>query len=153
MATQWTAGLSDNTPLYAATLNQIGAVSETWTPSVTQGTTTFGVTVNYARYFRLQKFVVAFFGVTIASGTGQAATSVAITTPITLSAIGSQVNGTAWIYDASAATPYLAGPFPASTSAMYLLGDWSGGSSWGSSPNIQMTTSDQIRGFMIYEAA
>lgn len=58
MATQWTAGLSALTPLPAATLNRIGAEFETWTPNFVPETGAWTtVTLNFARYGRLQKFV------------------------------------------------------------------------------------------------
>lgn len=58
MATQWTAGLSDNTPLPAATLNRIGAAWETWTPNFRPETGAWTTaTTTFARYGRIQKLV------------------------------------------------------------------------------------------------
>jgi len=56
MATQYTAGLSAGQILTAATMNSIGAVWETYTPTytATSGTLTT-VTTNAARWARLQK--------------------------------------------------------------------------------------------------
>ena len=66
MATQWTAGLSALTPLPAATLNRIGAVWETWTPTVTSNAGTITTsTVNTARYCQLQKTIIGLVDITI----------------------------------------------------------------------------------------
>lgn len=83
MATQWTAGLSALSPLPAATLNTIGATWETWVPTVTSSGGTLGsVTINSARYARIQKIVFCSFDITItAVGTGSG--SLNFTLPIT----------------------------------------------------------------------
>jgi hypothetical protein len=73
MATQWTAqGITSGAVLPAATLNTIGAVWETWTPTVTAQTGSFTtVTVNLARYGRINKLVYGEIDFTITSiGTG-----------------------------------------------------------------------------------
>lgn len=57
MATQWTAGLTDNTVLPASTLNTIGATWETYTPTISGGATTVTATLTYARWARIQKLV------------------------------------------------------------------------------------------------
>jgi hypothetical protein len=83
MATQWTAGLTDNTTLPAATLNTIGAAWETWTPTVTSqsGTITTG-SLQYARYARIQKLVVVQFAYNVTTaGTGSG--GLRFTLPIT----------------------------------------------------------------------
>ncbi len=153
MATQYTAGITQGQAWTAAIANQIGAAWETWTPTVTQGTTTFGTTIFYARYARIQKIVVAVYGLQIASGTGQASQTVTVSLPLTAASGQNQGFGSAWIYDASAITPYGAVAYTFSTTAGAFGGDWSGGSSFGNTPAVQLTTSDQIRGFFIYEAA
>ena len=71
MATQWTAGLTDNTTLPAATLNTIGAAWENYTPSMvgwTQGNGTF-----YARYCQIQKMVTFEMTFTVGSTSSTAA--------------------------------------------------------------------------------
>lgn len=153
MATQYTAGITQGQVWSADIANQIGAAWETWTPTVTQGTTTFGTTIFYARYARIQKIVVAVYGLQIASGTGQVGTSLGVSVPITAASSQNQAWGSAWIYDASANTSYGSVATAASTTAATFAGDWSAGTGWGASPSIQFTTSDQIRGFFIYEAA
>jgi hypothetical protein len=152
MATQWTAGLSDGTPLPAATLNTIGAAWQDWTPVVKQGTTTFGVTVQYGKYCQIQKTIIASCGLVIASGTGQAGSNVSVDLPTGLPMTNTnRVLGAAWIYDASANTSYGAFASVAGTTSFVFIGDWAAGGSWGGSPNIQMTTNDQIRLTITYE--
>jgi len=153
MATQYTAGITQGQAWTAAIANQIGAAWETWTPTVTQGTTTFGTTIFYARYARIQKIIVAVYGLQIASGTGQVGTSVAVSLPITLASTQNQALGSVWLYDASANTAYAGVPTVQTSTSVLFIGDWSTGSSWGTSPGIQFTTSDQIRGTFLYEAA
>jgi hypothetical protein len=72
MATQWTAGLTDNTVLPAATLNRIGAAWETWTPTFTPSSGAFTtVTTTFARYGRIQNTVYVSMDVTLTNvGTG-----------------------------------------------------------------------------------
>lgn len=155
MATQYTAGITQGQAWTAAIANQIGAAWETWTPTVTQGTTTFGITArDTCRYGRINKIVVAVGAVVISSGTGQLNQQVAISLPITPLRSTYNVAGSAWIYDASTATAYNATSYGiGGTATLGFLGDWSGGNSWGVTPAIQMTTSDEIRAIFIYEAA
>jgi hypothetical protein len=59
MATQWTAqGITSGAVLPAATLQSIGAVWESYTPTVKAGATTLTGTVNLARYCQIQKTVI-----------------------------------------------------------------------------------------------
>jgi hypothetical protein len=59
MATQYTAGLSSGQILTAATMNSIGAASETYTPTWTASTTnpTLNNGTLSGRYFRINKMV------------------------------------------------------------------------------------------------
>ena len=64
MATQWTAGTTSGQVLTAATLNTIGAASETFTPTIVGnggGSVTIGNGVLTGTYTRLQKLVVATY--------------------------------------------------------------------------------------------
>lgn len=78
MATQWTAGTSSGQVLTAATLNTIGAVWETYTPTLTASTTNpnLGSTgTATGRYARVNKIVIGnaqftFNGAGIAAGLG-----------------------------------------------------------------------------------
>jgi hypothetical protein len=55
MATQYTAGLSSGQVLTAATMNSIGATSDTWTPTFSGFTLGNGSVI--ARYIQIQKLV------------------------------------------------------------------------------------------------
>lgn len=87
MATQYTAGLSAGQILTAATMNQIGAAWETWTPALTASTTNpnLGTTgTATGRYARIQKIVIGqaqfvFGGAGIAAGVGFYYCSIPIT--------------------------------------------------------------------------
>jgi len=67
MATQWTAGLTDNTSLPAATLNTIGAAWESYTPVIKGGATTVTATINYAKWARINKTVFVEVAATVTS--------------------------------------------------------------------------------------
>ena len=84
MATQWTAGLTDNTVLPASTLNQIGAAWETWTPTFTptSGTITTA-SLTRARYCQIQKLVIARFEYQITTAGTAAGAFLDFTLPIT----------------------------------------------------------------------
>jgi hypothetical protein len=72
MATQYTAGLSSGQVLTAATMNQIGAASESFTPTITgstSGSVTIGNGTFTGNYFRIQKLVVVFYQLTWGSTT------------------------------------------------------------------------------------
>lgn len=61
MATQYTAGLSSGQVLTAATMNQLGAATETFTPTIvgnTSGSVTIGNGTLSGNYFRIQKLLV-----------------------------------------------------------------------------------------------
>jgi len=64
MATQYTAGLTSGQVLNAATLNQIGAAVETFTPTIvgsTSGQVTIGNGTLTGTYFQIQEMVVVFY--------------------------------------------------------------------------------------------
>lgn len=81
MATQWTAGLSDNTVLPASTLNTIGAAWETWTPTWTNLTVGNGTQAFY--YARLQKIVFVQGVLTFGTTTSVTGTPIKVNLPIT----------------------------------------------------------------------
>jgi hypothetical protein len=102
MATQYTAGLTTGQVLTAATMNEIGAAWETWTPtySATVGAFTT-ITTNLARYARIQKIVVARIDATI-TAIGTAGGNMQFTIPITAKdarAIGviREINAVGWM--------------------------------------------------------
>jgi len=67
MATQWTAGTTSGQVLTAATLNTIGAATETFTPTIV-GNGGGSVTINNGtltgNYFRIQKLVIVSYVLT-----------------------------------------------------------------------------------------
>ncbi len=72
MATQYTAGLSAGQVLTAATMNSIGAATETFTPTIvgnTSGSVTIGNGTLSGNYFRIQKLVVVNYTLTWGSTT------------------------------------------------------------------------------------
>lgn len=72
MATQYTAGLSAGQILTAATMNQIGAATETFTPTImgnVSGTVGIGNGTLTGNYFRFQKFVVVNYNLVWGSST------------------------------------------------------------------------------------
>jgi hypothetical protein len=102
MATQYTAGLSAGQILTAATMNQIGAEWETWTPALTAATTNptlgTGGTTN-GRYGRIQKVVIGLgfiqFGT---AGTAAGSGLYYVSLPVTAQAAG-RVIGDFQVYD------------------------------------------------------
>lgn len=114
MATQYTAGLSAGQVLTAATMNQLGAAWESYTPTVKGGATTLTGTILYAKWARIQKTVwvqVQFQS----TGAGAANGIISVSypsglTPVQVSGdktIGTfQIldSGTAWYFGSAAAT-------------------------------------------------
>lgn len=150
MATQWTAGLVDGTPLPAATLNTIGAAWESYTPTVTQGATiTF--TNTYSKYARINKIVIYSFNLALTSA-GTAANNLQITLPINV-ASGNRIAGMSQFYDASATTTYINTTYQVSTSSMGFINSASGAGAFGSTPAVTVANGDYLFGTIIYEAA
>jgi len=84
MATQYTAGITQGQAWTAAIANQIGAVWENWTPTITANTGTFtSVTLNMARYAQIQKIVICQFSATI-TNVGTGTNGMVLTVPITM---------------------------------------------------------------------
>lgn len=109
MATQYTAGLSSGQVLTAATMNQIGAAYETWTPALTASTTnpTLGTGSGQSgRYGRVNKLVYGTgelqFGT---AGVNPGSGFYYISLPITAQA-SARLVGTFQLYDASAFASY-----------------------------------------------
>ena len=84
MATQWTAqGITSGAVLPASTLQSIGAVWESYTPTVKAGATTLTGTVNTARYCQIQKTVILQVLFT-ASNTGAVNGIITVSYPVSL---------------------------------------------------------------------
>lgn len=134
--------------------SDIGSSWLTWTPVLSQGTTTFGISIvgGTARYSQINKVVIAKAYVQVTSGTGQLSQAFRCTLPVPNN--GSDgVFGNAWIYDSSSATAYNAINLWLDANRVVFAGDWSGGGTFGIVPAIQVTTNDYINLLCIYEAA
>lgn len=105
MATQYTAGLSAGQVLTAATMNQIGAVWETWTPVLTASVTnpTLGTgSAAVGRYGRVNKTVFGQLAINFGTaGVNQGSGFYFVTVPITAQASGTTI-GHGYVFDASA---------------------------------------------------
>ena len=150
MATQYTAGLAQGQVLTAAIMNQIGAVWEPWTPTITQN-----VNVTYtnqtSRYGQVQKIVVAQTYMTI-TGAGTGANNIEVSLPLSAN-IANLICAQGFMYDASAAQVYvLTGLTSGNTKAIFYTTNASA-SAFGQSPNIALAVNDQLRLQFMYEAA
>ena len=133
MATQWTAGTTSGQVLTAATLNTIGAVWETYTPSLSAWTLGNGTLTG--RYTRINKFVnveITFtrgststttalgpvFGLPIATRTGNIGAFSWFGTAQDVSA-GSQFPMSAWPIDPTQIYPVTLGSAGAYVNSFY----------------------------------
>lgn len=150
MATQYTAGITQGQAWTADIANQIGAAWETWTPTVTQPGTV-GATNNGSRYGRVQKIVVAQTYLTI-TGAGAGGNNIIVTLPVNANNTD-RICAQGFIYDASAAQIYVVtGLVNSATNAIFYVTNASA-SPFGTSPNVALAASDQIRLQFMYEAA
>jgi len=151
MATQYTAGLAAGQVLTAATMNQIGAAWETYTPTVRGGATTLTGTVLYARWARIQKTVwvqVAFQS----TGAGAANGIITVSYPSGLTPINTDVrtigtfhildSGTAWYIGSASATNPIQG-------LAYGGGNYMGAAT----PAMTIANNDVISVAVCYEVA
>lgn len=156
MATQWTAGLTDNTGLYAATLNQLGAVSETFTPTWTSSGTqpAIGNGTLTGRYFRIQKIVfvqiLLICNSTTTYGTGDYRFALPVTARAGL--FGYFSYGTTRVYDQSAATTYY-GQASSYANATTYTNAYVGNSLITNTAPMTFASGDEIQMTFWYEAA
>jgi len=155
MATQYTAGLTAGQILTAATMNQIGAAFETWSPALTASTTnpTLGTgSSQTGRYGRVNKFVYGVgqiqFGTSgVNAGSGVYYFSI----PVTAQASG-VVCGTWQAFDSSASAVYLGSLVMDTTSRMVMYYNNPASVITNSTP-VTWAASDFIRVNFNYEAA
>lgn len=151
MATQYTAGITQGQVWTAAIANQIGAVWETWTPTITQtGNVTFTQAAQ-SYYGRIQKIVFAAVYLTV-TGAGTIGSQVTVSLPVTARTPLVPV-GQGFIYDASAATNYVVTSVADTTTTAYFFYTNASGNAWGVAPNVALANGDQIRIQFMYEAA
>ena len=136
-------------------LRHTGGAFNTWTPTVTQGSSV-AATVNHATYWRAGRLIVAKFSLSI-TGTGTAATDVLISLPVTAASgtTGIRVGDFA-MGDASTGFSWFASPYIASTSAMALQRRVDGAAAGflGTSGfTAALASGDNLVGLVIYEAA
>ena len=150
MATQYTAGLTTGQVLTAATMNSIGAVTETYTPVVVQSNTPT-ITVLMARYQQIQKIVHVYFKINVTSA-GTAGQAINISLPIAAKTTDIAC-GSGGIFDSSTTTMYAGWYYLLSTTTVALAGDWATNSLWGGIPTLAIANGDVIYAQLTYEAA
>lgn len=155
MATQYTAGLAAGQILTAATMNQIGAASETYTPAWTSTGTApaIGNGTLVGKYFRINKLVVAYIswaaGSTTNFGTGTYRMSLPVTAVNTTYLAGYAAYG-----DASTFNTYnMTTQFVSTTTVQGILNVFGINSGWGQASPIAMANGDTCSFVVIYEAA
>lgn len=147
MATQYTAGLTAGQVLTAATMNQIGAAWETWTPQFWQGANVTS-TVEYSKYTRINKLVIVSAAIAITAA-GTAGQQIQIRNlPVTSTAARSM--GGSWVYLDSGVAWYAGSVYgETTTSAGFYAqntGNWFGA-------GTTAANGDLLRFQIIYEAA
>lgn len=158
MATQWTAGLSAGQVLNASTLNQLGAVWETWTPALTASVTnpTLGTgSAAVGRYGRINKTIFGQLGINFGTaGVAQGSGFYFVSVPFTTQATGTTI-GHGYIFDASASLIRHVVALMDNTSRMGLWIDNSTNFAVSATNPFAggFAASDQIRVVFEYEAA
>lgn len=157
MATQYTAGLTTGQVLTAATMNSIGAVSETYTPTWTSSGTqpAIGNGTLSGRYFRIQKLVLVqilfIAGSTTTYGTGTYRFSLPSGLNARTGLYGFMSQGVARAFDASLGTAYV-GHAIFDNNATYITG-YSPTTFWGATQPFTFAQSDEFQLTFWYEAA
>jgi len=154
MATQYTAGLSSGQILTAATMNSIGAVWESYTPTWTGSTTNPSVGAGFieGRYCRIQTLVIVSGNVIPGAGWLTGSGTYRVSLPVNALSTNAPI-GYATLLDASAAYVSYFGPAirQSATTAEFRIGNGSG--LWSPTVPITLAQSDQMRFTFIYEAA
>ena len=149
MATQWTAGTTSGQVLTAATLNTIGAASETFTPTIvgaTSGSVTIGNGTLTGNYFRMQKLVVVVYNFVWGSTTTSTTVGLwSFSVPIGNATRG---NGAGRIFDAGS-TFYRVTAFTQNNRIVFQATD-TGNEVQNTNP-MTWTTNDALSATFIYE--
>lgn len=118
-------------------------------PQIDQGATTnIAKTVTKCQW-RYDGSMVEFEFFLALTGAGTAGSAVTITLPVTALSTTNGAMGSAFVYDSSTATYYLAAASTASTTQINFLNDGPNGL-WGIFPNLALANGDQIRGLIRY---
>jgi hypothetical protein len=151
MATQWTAGTTSGQVLTAATLNTIGATSETFTPTIvgnTSGSVTIGNGTLTGTYIRLQKLVVVNY--TLSWGSTTSSTTVGLwlfSVPV-----GNALRGNAFGRITDAGATYYRVTGLASSNKMVLQATDTGSEVQNNTPMV-WATNDFLTATFIYETS
>jgi hypothetical protein len=140
--------------LTAAELNGIGEAWTSYTPAITQGVA-ITKTVDYAKYTRVNKFVVVSVALNCTSA-GTASNTIQITLPVaSVAAAGAfgQTFGAGGFYDLSTTQQYNLTAQLAGTTIIGLYGNGSGGSLFGQFPAVTIASGDRVFFNAIYEVA
>lgn len=151
MATQYTAGLSSGQILTAATMNQLGAGSETFTPTIVGnggGAVTIGNGALTGTYFRIQKIIVANYTLTWGSTT----TTTAVGLWLFSVPIGNALRGNAMGRILDAGTTYYRVTGLASSNRMILQATDTGNEVQNTVP-MTWATNDVLNVTFIYETS
>ena len=155
MATQYTAGLSSGQILTAAIMNQIGAVSEAYTPAWTStgAAPAIGNGTLTGMYFRINKLIIAR-ATWIAGGTTNfGGGGYRISLPIT-SNLANFLYGYAVYQDASTFNSYIMAVTQITNTTVQMSWNVAGiNSVWGQATPIAMANGDSCLMTFIYEAA
>jgi hypothetical protein len=155
MATQWNANVTSGQVLTAATLQQIGAASETYTPTWTSTgvAPAIGNGTLTGQWFRFQRLVVARVFWTPGGTTNFGTGGYRIGLPITNN--GSNfIAGYAYYFDGSTFNTYAMVATPITTSTVQM--SWNAGGingTWGQATPVPMAVGDNMSATFIYESA
>jgi hypothetical protein len=155
MATQYTAGLSAGQILTAATMNQIGAVWETFTPAWTGTVTNPSINNGFIemRYAQLQKIVIVSGYVIPGSTTAFGSGTYRLSLPITARSSNAAMGYCAFL-DASAGYIIYSGLVTQVSTSLIEMRMGNGLGIW--SPTVPVNpfaNADQVRFTFVYEAA
>lgn len=123
-----------------------------FTPTLTQsGAVT--KTVNYAKYQRIGRTIIAQYDLTM-TGAGTTANAVLVGLPVAAAYSATNIYiGSGAIIDASTTTLYTGEWALASANTVQMNIDQASFSPWGLAPNLALASGDVIRLHVIYEAA
>jgi hypothetical protein len=155
MATQYTAGLSSGQVLTAATMNSIGAASETYTPAWTStgAAPAIGNGTLTGMYFRINKLIIARATWTAGGTTNFGGGNYRISLPITSNG-ANFLTGYAQYTDASTFNTYNMTCQPITTTTVQMVANVLGlNGVWGQATPIAMASGDVCQMTFIYEAA